>query len=455
MTESRAPVLVFGAGISGLTTALVLRLLGRRVRVVGRRFPFEDRTSDTPPSFATPFAAASVLPHTVHHPETGRLFAESRAIFDLLAARPGTGVRIQPHLELYEREPPDRPRYLDFLDGVQQLERSSSSPRPVRIGDRPVPVPFRSGAASVHGWAYRIHFADQPRYVSRLRELLRSLEVPIRRAKLTRSDVEARARRHDERGNTGRWTTSVVDCLGAGAPALFDDPAPGYVVRGHLLHLPKPDEAPGTGAEESDHFGSGAGDPLPFSYNYTPVSGVYEIDGRPADVYFYPRSDGWILGGSRERGPYARADPPEEEGGRRGEKGSHRPRARRGARYEGPSTPTDPSVPRPIFTVNRALLEPIVGCTVSLRAARSRVGHRFVREPLRLESGRSNQRALIHNYGHGGAGVTLSWGCALEVARLLERDSRDPSRLRSESSGATESSDVHLVRLRNALTHAL
>lgn len=51
---------------------------------------------------------------------------------------------------------------------------------------------------------------------------------------------------------------------------------------------------------------------------------------------------------------------------------------------------------------------PIVGHAVGLRPARPEV---------RLENTRRPGGVLIHNYGHGGGGVTLSLGCAEEVAR--------------------------------------
>jgi D-amino-acid oxidase len=48
------------------------------------------------------------------------------------------------------------------------------------------------------------------------------------------------------------------------------------------------------------------------------------------------------------------------------------------------------------------------------------VGLRPVRSSVRLEAERlAPDRLLLHNYGHGGAGVTLSWGCADEVVALL------------------------------------
>lgn len=51
-----------------------------------------------------------------------------------------------------------------------------------------------------------------------------------------------------------------------------------------------------------------------------------------------------------------------------------------------------------------------------------RVGLRPARSPVRLEAatGPGGGR-LVHNYGHGGAGVTVAWGCAEEVAGLLSR----------------------------------
>jgi D-amino-acid oxidase len=53
----------------------------------------------------------------------------------------------------------------------------------------------------------------------------------------------------------------------------------------------------------------------------------------------------------------------------------------------------------------------IVGSAVGLRPSRYEV---------RLERENIGGRNIIHNYGHGGAGVTLSWGCADEVVKLVK-----------------------------------
>ncbi|MGH7892417.1 MAG: FAD-dependent oxidoreductase, partial [Thermodesulfobacteriota bacterium] len=50
-----------------------------------------------------------------------------------------------------------------------------------------------------------------------------------------------------------------------------------------------------------------------------------------------------------------------------------------------------------------------------------RVGLRPGRTEVRLEIEElPGGRALIHDYGHGGGGFTLSWGCAEEVLKLAE-----------------------------------
>lgn len=48
-----------------------------------------------------------------------------------------------------------------------------------------------------------------------------------------------------------------------------------------------------------------------------------------------------------------------------------------------------------------------------------RHGIRPLRPSIRLEEERRDGVRVIHNYGHGGSGFTVSWGCAFAVARLL------------------------------------
>lgn len=51
-----------------------------------------------------------------------------------------------------------------------------------------------------------------------------------------------------------------------------------------------------------------------------------------------------------------------------------------------------------------------------------KVGLRPGRPAIRLEREQHGSAIVIHCYGHGGAGVTLSWGCAAEVAALAGGD---------------------------------
>ncbi|HMQ49964.1 MAG TPA: FAD-dependent oxidoreductase [Saprospiraceae bacterium] len=96
-------------------------------------------------------------------------------------------------------------------------------------------------------------------------------------------------------------------------------------------------------------------------------------------AYVVPRRDGIILGGTARQ-------------------------------YETGLTP-DPQESQRILA--RCLtLEPALGAPDLEKAL---VGLRPGRTSIRLEKAGN----IIHNYGHGGAGFTVSWGCAYEVARLL------------------------------------
>jgi D-amino-acid oxidase len=142
--------------------------------------------------------------------------------------------------------------------------------------------------------------------------------------------------------------------------------------------------------------GVGAKD-LAFDPSVTPIRGqvvcvenpgidqVLLDEGNPDGItYIVPRSADCILGGTAEVG----ADGLEP----------------------------DPEVARGIL-LRCTELEPRLH---EARVLSHRVGLRPGRPTIRLETDElPDARPCVHNYGHGGAGVTLSWGCADEVVRLV------------------------------------
>lgn len=84
--------------------------------------------------------------------------------------------------------------------------------------------------------------------------------------------------------------------------------------------------------------------------------------------------------------------------------------------------------PQPIPAVAERIVRDCAAVDSRVTGARvlgHRVGLRPFRPRVRLEAeppGAADPRtgpAVVHNYGHGGAGITLSWGCAREAAALV------------------------------------
>ncbi|ARA94025.1 hypothetical protein AWN76_013260 [Rhodothermaceae bacterium RA] len=155
----------------------------------------------------------------------------------------------------------------------------------------------------------------------------------------------------------------VVNCTGLGARRLVPDPSL-YPIRGQVVRVTNP----GLTHALADDTG-----PLAISY-------------------VIPRRGDVILGGTAQDGVWDR-------------------------------TP-DPETTREILRKAR-LLEPRLADAAVLEA---RVGLRPGRPTVRLEAERlPGGGTVIHNYGHGGAGFTLAWGCADEVVALVRAHHARPA----------------------------
>ncbi len=104
-------------------------------------------------------------------------------------------------------------------------------------------------------------------------------------------------------------------------------------------------------------------------------------------TYVLPRTRDWVLGGTAE---------------------AHR------ADLE-----PQPETTEAILRRARRLAPEVAGCVVRDVV----VGLRPARDQVRLERQETPCGPVVHDYGHGGAGFTLSWGCAEEVRLLVQEGS--------------------------------
>lgn len=309
-------VIVLGAGVSGLTTAVLLTSRGCDVQVWTRDDPL-DTTS----------CAAGALwgPYLVNDDRVGPWAQQTRDEFGKLAADgPETGVRLVYGQEA-ARTPVPAPDWARRLPGF----------RPSTAGELP--------AGFAGGWWYQAPVVDMPAY---LRYLC---------GRLAEAGGELCRRGVDSLDDALAEAPVVVNCTGFGARDVVPDDAV-TPTRGQVVVV----ENPGIDTFFAEH------------------------DESAAPTYILPQRDRVVLGGSAEPG---RTD-----------------------------LAPDAGISAGILDRCAAVMPELRGATV----VEERVGLRPSRPRIRVERVAVGDRLLVHNYGHGGGGITLSWGCGRAVAALVD-----------------------------------
>ena len=371
-------IAVLGGGISGITTATTLHLLGYNTTLITAA-RLDTGLGLQAPQCASAYPAASVIPHAVRIPHEAFHLQQSQRCFDCFRDAPEWGVRVQRHAELFEF-PTDRPSYAAGLRNPKWFEQDA---QPL---DR---LPQRRNAPGPYGWTFDMTFVEAPRYLRELYALYEQIGGTVQRMHI----------RPDNRSTLPGdvW----VNCLGYAAPQVFDDPAPATYRHGFLLHVAPPADAAIPPQTESVA-----------SYNYALQPNAYPTpSGNGGGIYFYPRSDVWIVGGTKHP---AHAD---------------------GTYQASLCEPTrrvhGVVLPAAMWYTNVRFIRKLTGVDIQARLLRVVSGLRYLRDPegegVRLSWEENQERPIMHNYGHGGAGVTLSWSCALQVARVLREKGHMPA----------------------------
>ncbi|MEZ4486364.1 MAG: FAD-dependent oxidoreductase [Cyanobacteriota/Melainabacteria group bacterium] len=384
---SKERILVLGAGISGLSTAILLQARGYRVTILAEYRALNQKLLPDNPLVPTDYAMASAYPHNLKVENLNKISADSQRIFRNLERQNFAGLHRYRIYEVFEvNNPADSPASPPLNEHRINFEKFSGEEHDLKAAG--LNVPARSDAGILQGWRFDSYFVDMPVY---MQELWRTFEVNggLYQEKIIDRDFI-------EKLPAG---TRAVNCLGLGSVDLFNDKSECLIMRGSQLIV---EGAPMVKDEDG----------MPLAYNYTPTRELYQrADGRPEYLHFFPREDGWILGQTREPG---RLD---EDNNFIGEEVI-------GNRFKQDGC----LIPLAILHLNHEILYNWQGISVEERKTVARVGYRYYRDPektgVRLEVDSdlaAKDITLVHNYGHGGSGITMSWGCSAKAVSLMEK----------------------------------
>jgi D-amino-acid oxidase len=316
-------VVVVGAGVIGLTTAVCLAEAGLDVLV---------RTAELPHETTSAVAGAMCGPAVFHTEARAARWARAgEREFRALAERPDTGVHVT------------RGRLVsNWGDGGGAGDGGGVPPWAADVPGFALCTPEERAGFRIGFWA-ELPFADMPRYLSYLTRRAAAAGVRI-----IRDPVGTLA-------DAGASAPVVVNCTGVAARHLANDATVEPVKGQHVVV-----ENPGL----TTFFYEGGGDT--------------EWTGH------FPHGDRVVLGGVAIAGD--------------------------------PDRTPDPAVAEKILARNVRVEPRLAGARILGHEA----GLRPVRPAVRLDEERlAGGARCIHNYGHGSVGVTLSWGCAQDVAALV------------------------------------
>jgi D-amino-acid oxidase len=310
-------IVVVGAGVSGLTSAILLAEAGWPVRVWAAATPQRTTSAVAGAIWAPPRPAeraAETLDWTRH----------SLRVFRELAEDPDTGVRLAPALAVGE------------LAGNAATSSAAELIPDLRPAD-PADVPEGFGV----GFRATVPMIDMPEYLDYLtRRLAAFCHIEAREVRSLSEAADA--------------APIVVNCAGLGAGALTGDNTVRPLFGQHVI-LTNP------GLRQV----------------------FLELNNGPEWTCYFPHPQRVVCGGISVPGRW--------------------------------DTTPDPEVTERILRRCRRI-EPRLG---EAEVIETITGLRPDRPTVRVESEPLGPGHCIHNYGHSSNGVTLSWGCARDVVRLV------------------------------------